>query len=867
MPSKPSKNLNAFWRVSLILLAISAWVALAWLLAAPSEAGAAVFLGYSAERLALAAAALLPALLFSWLAWRAWKSPSWLEKTTARIQAALKPVSRFWLALVLSLLLFLVSWVLFFLPAERVASFIGAYSLYLARLKPLLFFGILLGAISAGWLTFQHYGLNAKTLRGESKILRPALLIFVLLLLVWGLLAAIGLGLGFDATIWNAPGAPILSSQVFLSLLFALLILVAALTLRKRFPKAFLFKRLDLTLAALVWILAAVLWLRQPAQPTYYSAEPRPPNFESYPVSDAFNHDAIANNVLIGQGFHFGGLVAIRRPLYVMFLAGLEALLGPNYDAVVSAQVVVLALFPALLYLLGSKLHNRLSGLLLAGLITFREANSIALGHVANMSHAKLLMADLPTALSMAALGLAAVVWLRGSPRNGVAGLMTGGLLGAFILLRSQTLTLIPFFVVLAVLVWGWRVAWKQALLFVVGVALIASPWIIRNRVQMGQWAIEDSVVSGFLANRYRIEPGTFGLPFLAGESEGEYYSRQMASVRQFAVQNPGYVAGFVADNFVRNELLNFMAMPVSLQLRDLESHVRELPYWPSWDGHLAAESALPMLANLFLVGLGLVVAWQQARWVGLVPLFINIGFTMNLALARVSGWRYNLPVDWTVLLYYALGIGQLLLWSMFLLQGNSRIKKFIPNLSIIEKTKNKKTGWPTRAQWAAATLALLLLGNSFLIIEALSQPRYHKLSAQEASAILGPAETQIGEETQKAQLEEMVAQGQLDILNGRALYPSFYRAGEGVAESDFALTMPLDFKRVTFYLVGPEAASVILRVDSQQLEFPAGSDVLVLRCGTNALEALAIVVTYADQRNELIISSDLAAACPTLSS
>lgn len=862
MPSKSSKELNAILRWGLILLAAGGWIALIWLLAAPSEAGSAVLWGYSAERLVLAAAALISALLFSWLV----VLPS-STKIIAKIQAVLKPKSSFWLALVIALLLFMASWLLFFLPTERAATLIGSYSLYLARLKPFLFFGVLLGAISAGLLILQRYGLDAKELRGESKVLRPALFIFLFLLLVWGLLVATGLGLGFDATIWNAPGAPVLSSQVFLAVLLAGVVLVAAFALCQKFPKAFLFKRLDLTLAALVWILAAVLWLRQPAQPTYYSSEPRPPNFESYPASDAFNHDVIANNVLIGEDFHFGGLVAIRRPLYVMFLTGLEALLGPNYGAVVSAQVIVLALFPALLYLLGTKLHNRFSGLLLAGLITFRETNSIALGHVVNMSHAKLLMADLPTALGMAALALAAVVWLRGSARNRVAGLLTGGLLGAFILLRSQTLTLIPFFVLLAVLVWGWRAAWKQAILFVLGVALVASPWIIRNKVQMGQWAIEDSVVSGFLANRYRFEAGTFGLPFLAGESEGEYYARQMNSVRDFALQNPGYVAGFVADNFVRNELLNFMAMPVSLQLRDLESHVRELPYWPSWDGHVATESALPMLANIFLVGLGLVVAWRQARWVGLVPLFINIGFTMNLALARVSGWRYNLPVDWTVLLYYAIGIGQLLLWGSLLLQGSSLIKKFISSLSITEKTQSKRSHCPTKAQWAIGALALFLLGNSFLIIEAFSQPRYHKVLAQEASAILHSASTRIGEETKKAQLEKLLAQGQLDILNGRGLYPGYFRAGEGRADSDFALTMPLDFKRVTFYLVGPEAASVVLRVDSQQLDFPGGSDVMVLRCGSNALEAAAIVITHPDQRSELIISSDLDAACPVLGS
>jgi hypothetical protein len=202
------------------------------------------------------------------------------------------------------------------------------------------------------------------------------------------------------------------------------------------------------------------------------------------------------------------------------------------------------------------------------------------------------------------------------------------------------------------------------------------------------------------------------------------------------------------------------------------------------------------------------------------------------------------------------------------LLRDNSKIKKFVSNLStdpIIKKSSNRKTDLPTKAQWVASLLTLLLLGNSFLIIETLSQPRYHKLSPQEASAVLDSATVQTGDEIQKAQVEEMLAQGQLDILNGRALYPSFYRAAEGVADSDFALTMPLDFKRVTFYLIGPEAASLVLRVNNQQLDFPSGSDVLVLRCGSNALDAAAVVVMQTNRQSELIISSDLAAACPGL--
>src|SRR5690606_15209241 len=108
---------------------------------------------------------------------------------------------------------------------------------------------------------------------------------------------------------------------------------------------------------------------------------------------------------------------------YVMLLAGAHALLGGNYNAITSAQVLVLALLPAVLYLLAARLHSRFAGLLLAGLVIVREVNSIALGGIINLSHAKLLMADLPAALALAAACLAAVAWLRRGP-GGLAGLL-----------------------------------------------------------------------------------------------------------------------------------------------------------------------------------------------------------------------------------------------------------------------------------------------------------------------------------------------------------------------------------------------------------------------------------------------------------
>lgn len=842
--ARPTARLDLIWRLGVLAAALAGWAALALLLSSPSEAASSVLWGYSANRLLLAFLVLLPAAFFSWVSLR-WRqlvpSLSFAQKRLNKLRSPLPLLGG--LAFV-----FLLSWSLLFLPEDRAIKWFGALSLYIAELNPLLLFfcAVLVVAIILVWATTKA----SKQQIADRLEIRIALYIFAAFALAIAIIALTRIGLGFDATIWNAPGSPLLITQVVLAFLGSAVLLWGLSALRKRLGEPRL-QRIDWILAGVVWLIAAVMWLHEPAQPTYYSSEPRYPNFESYPISDAFNHDVIAQNVLIGEGFHFGGLVAIRRPLYVLFLSALEWLLASKYSTVVNVQVVVLALFPALLYLLAARLHNRFSGLLLAGLVAFREANSIALGHVINASHAKLLMADLPTALGMALLAVVTMAWLRSTPRNYLAALVTGGLLGAFVLLRSQSLTLIPVLAVLVLLVWGWRAGWKPALLFILGAVLVVSPWVVRNRIGMGQWAIEDSIVSGFLANRYRYEPGTFGLPFLDGETEGEYYTRQMGAVRQFALRDPVYVTGFVTDNFVRNQLLNFMALPVSFELRELEAHVRQLPFWPSWDGSLPSESYLPIALNIALVSLGLAVAWKRWRWVGMAPLFINLGFTANLALARVSGWRYNLPADWVVLLYYAIGLGQIALWAASSLKKNSATLNSAITVSDKSKTKAGST-------WMAIGFGLLLLvGLSFSIIETLSTPRYEKLQAQAVLQELGELSSQ--EQARLDALKAMLEQSRLDILNGRALYPNFYSAGEGVPESNFALSTPQDFDRLTFFLIGPEAASISFPFEKQHVGFPSSAHVIVLRCSSHSPTALAVILPA---QQKVLFSSDFDSGC-----
>ncbi|KAA3646308.1 MAG: hypothetical protein DWQ07_08805 [Chloroflexi bacterium] len=832
-------------RLVLVFSAVAFALALLALLSEPSEAASAWLLGFSIQRWLLLVAAGLPFLLFGFLAWRAWRNDQRADHWNTRLAELFGEGKRAGFMVAGISVVVLLLWGLALIPEVQALGLFSAYTYYILNIKPLLFaFASLAGFLLVYGLVLLR-GIDREVLKANRPLFVLSGALFLVLLLLWLFINVTGLGLGFDITNWNAPGAPVLMWQVGL----VLLISVGLLWLLARFlSPAYGWKRLDLYIFLAIWLLATVIWLAQPQSANYYAQTPRPPNDGYYPLSDAFNHDVIAQNALIGEGFRFGGLRAIRKPLYTFFLAGLHALTGPNFEGAITIQVIVLALLPAVFYLLGTRVHHRLSGLLLALLVTWREVNTLALANRLNISHSKLLLVDLPAALALAGFALLAFTWLRKAKHTRLIALTVGGSLGLLMLVRSQNLTLVPIFFLLGALsLWGssWRRMLEQAALFVLGLSLALGPWVTRNVVLTGQPIVEHSIVTSFVAQRYSFDLAPIPRTFLPGETEGEYYARHVAIVRDFALENPVYVFGFVSDNYVRNLLDTLMILPASFQLYSLDNYVQSLPYWPQWGGELATESLLPLLGSLALLAIGIGVAWHKYKWAGLVPLFINLGFTVNLAIARVSGWRYNLPVDWTTLFYYVFGLSQLILWAWALFGGKVFVEKQASN-----EKDTSENGW----HWPRFFLSaggILLLGSAMLLTEWLVPRQFTDETRSTSLEQLVLTD---------AQLADRVSSRELLAIEGRALYPSYLpeRVGNEIAE--LPRLFPRDFDRLTFLLIGPDMWDVVLPLEDAKVEFPQGSDILLLACPQgDYLEAKAVMFLNG---GEVIQSSMISETC-----
>jgi len=198
-----------------------------------------------------------------------------------------------------------------------------------------------------------------------------------------------------------------------------------------------------------------------------------------YPITpvkgDAGGYVSIADNLLAGKGFVFGGreYPSVRRgPVYPGMIACIFAISGRSVDAVRWVQIVLDTCTVYLLYLIGSRLFSNRIGLVAASLYCF-YLPAIAACSV-------LLMETLLALLATMTLYAMIEVLAEGGRKNTF---MLGGIIGLSVLTRPTGLFLLPFLIgVLLLLNWRYLARHYRLVLgaFLVSIITVC-PWTIRN--------------------------------------------------------------------------------------------------------------------------------------------------------------------------------------------------------------------------------------------------------------------------------------------------------------------------------------------------------------------------------------------------
>jgi hypothetical protein len=689
------------------------------------------------------------------------------------------------------------------------------------RAIPLLVWISLL-SIQVGWFLVL-IDVNEDAITRSLRLPRyQATLVLSSFLLIWLFISISRIGITSDRVglSWGPPGTPITFGQVALVFAVSMSIMVPIWLLAAKYTEL---HRLEVIFFTGLWLLAVFLWTRETMIPSHFASAPMQPNFEYYPNSDAAVFDRSAFQLLFGANFQDR---LIRRPLYVGLLAMLHRISGPGYDGTVILQILVLAFIPALNYLLTTKLSNRLAGLLAGGLIVLRETNAIHLSGEIPTSHAKLLMSDLLTMLCITVILYVCVAFIKGRNRDHWSFALLGACAGLTALVRAQAMIiLVPIILFILLSQRPFKTGLTKSLVVFLGLGLVLLPWLLRNWNLTGELLLDDRTELRLLARNYSSNPTSF--PIRASyESEEEYSSRMSREIIGYISTFPKDVLFFISNHFLHNLVSSALYLAPIYSDDSPVTLLQRVPYWDNWDGKLTMANRTFLLVNLFILGLGIAVAHRDHKLAGLLPLAIFGFYNAGNALARSSGWRFVLPVDWIILMYFCIGLA------------------YLP--SGIERMTQKKDGAEEKPQprshlMAGAFVLLLLIGASVSIAEQLIPNRnFSNLTSQTKELV-----TQQGSLSQDA-LDSFLQQEDAVIVSGIALYPRYFQPN-----TRFSLIgMPENFSYLHFWLIGDPGGQLVLPLQNVPDDVPHTEEVTILGCRTaNYISAWAVITHSASGR------------------
>jgi hypothetical protein len=498
--------------------------------------------------------------------------------------------------------------------------------------------------------------------------------------------------------------------------------------------------------------------------------------------------------------------------------------MGQEYTKVILLQTGILAFLPVTAFWIGKKLSNSQVGLVTALFIIFREWTSIiCTPFTSDVSNSKLLFADMPAALVVSLILLTAICWLQNPQRLKLA-LLTGGILGISLLVRTQIIILLP-----VLLVFFWLVSIQRKILFksvfvstllcLMGFVLAVAPWLSRSYRITGQLVFDHpESQTRVMVQRYYPDVEMTYFDRQPGETTGEYNQRLSTAIRQKVLTNPGDLVNFTAAHWLNNEIDNLQIFPVRFSITGLQELVwPQHAFWEEWQGNASPLQAGLLLLNVAVLAAGAVYLTRRNSWIGLLPLVFNFAYHFSNSAARNSGWRYLLPADWIFLFYFAAGV--------FALIHLGSLADVTVEVAVEPKVK-------TLPALGLGTLAagILCLGLLPLAGETSFQKIYSNASIQVTGKKIMEGASSLPGETQ-AGIKDLLNDPNVVIMDGRMLYPRFYGEKEGEEKTGKTGYSPLPYARYVFLVAGDPEGTVIFPQDNGELPLRNARDVILAGC------------------------------------
>lgn len=782
------------WGIFWIVIAAVGCFALYKTWQLPSEAKNVLFLGMSKSKLVLCGGMTLLALIsltFGILSFTKKESTLSSGKTAGSISFVL-------------LFLLTVGYMLLTPP-------IGKTSLERSLSERLLPLGLWSGIfilLSSFLLIIQKFSKLWKYQLSSTAALIWGVVILILMSGSFYIAITTGLGLESQSRTFYRQGVSLLEGHLLIPLFAIYLFLPVFSIFEEKLSGK---KAIVFSVAACVVIWCVTIWLWQTTDfegRSYFAPALRPPNYNFYPSSDAENYDLLAQSVLLGNGFRNG--LTVVRPLYAAFLALLHFVFGNDYMPLTNGQIVVLALIPMLVFLIGKQLRHTAAGLVVSAWIIWREIYSIRVTHLVQVSNSRLLMSDLPTMLLVVLIIFCVIKWYRHDQEE-TRSLLCGGMIGTAMLLRTQCFVLIPaLWVIFLFSKKNKSQILKSVLFSVIGLAIVFLPWTIWQKINPNDTVNKEVSEDQYLVSLYRTA---------AEETD------KNKNIFQLISEHPIEIIRSVSSHFLNNEISSFLILPVRL-IKPIEAEqllYEEDLFWYRENARETIENNLPLISvYLLIVSFGIITATRKNGFGGLIPFVFHIVYNLGNAFALTSGFRFILPVDWVILLYFGLGViavfnfwNRLSLFDFRQRETIENIPETEPLVTTDEKiegtgvpeiktdpsenfyTKRSSSGSGTQGQVLSFTGTILLLVMIGAILPLCEKviPRHfsQKTSEQIRTEWISSGDRSLSANLSQYNNEELV------YLEGRAFYPRFYKAGEGDSGGSSTAKRGLDYDRIVW--------------------------------------------------------------------
>ncbi|HQG88873.1 MAG TPA: hypothetical protein PKX80_05115 [Flexilinea sp.] len=689
------------------------------------------------------------------------------------------------------------------------------------RLIPALVWGGLFSVESIFFVWFFSSKEDIKSrLNRNRKTLIWAVTCGILLIFLIVFALKTGLGLHIISGTFYRQGVSILEGHLIFPLLILFPIIGLITFLQSRFLKKKAIsekgqKNFIRLTGLIIWLIASIVWIRTPFEGrSYFLPALRPPNYNFYPSSDAEYYDMFAQSILIGDGFRNG--MGVVRPFYAAFLALLHAIAGNNYLSVTNLQIIVLALFPVAVYRIGTLLHFPLSGILAAWWVILREVYSIELTPVVQVSNSRLMMSDLPTALIVSWLMVALIHWYQADEkRQSLFAIISGGLCGIAVQIRTQSAVFIP--VVLLFLLIRYSIEKRLNLhtiksfgIFAVSVLIIILPWNVWNQIHPNPTAGESNSEVNYLYSLYAHAANA--------DQSGEYSDIGIShNVIELILNHPLPILQSSTAHFINNELSSLLILPVRTEpVIDSQQwfHDRSVFWYRENSENVLKQNKLSLFVYIIILSIGFGSAIRRTSWAGAIPFLLHLTYSLGTAFAMTSGFRFILPVDWVTLIYFAIGCVAVMRFPFIYIWEMADQPAFT-QIAITD-------GFPKRSLSICLSFIIILLGLALPLCDSVIPRRFNSSSSSEE--ILNRWIEMTPENKNLAiqnQLSQKIQNGQLEILEGRAVYPRIYTAHTGDSGGNSSIKVNADYDRLVWMLLNGKVSVISLPVVKEDFDQP----------------------------------------------